>query len=243
MDSLRWVLLAIGALLISGIYFWDLYRSKRKPKRRSEVIFEQDISTDFHLNPNVEDGNDDALSNLNTIRASLEEETGNTNNNPAKESGTIEEPEQSKDKTSVEDDLIFLRIVATGEHEFKGLRILIATKKVEMKFGNMNIFHYYAHGDAHSEKPLFSLANMYEPGEFNLQEMDSFATKGLVVYMSLPTIMEANTSIDLLLEKSQEIAEQLEGELRDGRNQVLSKEKIQSIRDKAQRFEMQTMSG
>ncbi len=246
MDSLRWVLLGIGALLISGIYLLDLFRTKNTPKRRSEVIFNQDSSADFHLNPNVgadsESNADyvDALEDLNKIRTTLDEDENFLVQESDIPSNLTEEQEntgRNEQDSALKDDFIFLRIVAKEGHEFRGLKILIATKTTEMKFGNMNIFHHHGSGANYSDKPIFSLANMYEPGEFNLQEMESFSTEGLVVYMSLPSPLGADESLELMLKTSQRIAEQLEGELRDASNHVLDEEKIHALRDKVHRFE------
>ncbi len=146
-----------------------------------------------------------------------------------------EEPEHSEENIP-EDELIIMRITSKEDDEFKGLKLLTATKNVEMKFGNMNIFHHYGVGDMKTEKPLFSLANMYEPGEFNLQEMDSFTTKGIVLYMSLPTPIDAMSSFELMLNTCQRIADDLDGELKGERGELVDDAVIDSLREKVRRF-------
>ena len=263
MDSLRWVLLLLGALFVLGIYLYGTFRSKNQPKRRSEVIFNQDTSADFYSNPKGNDilDYDDVLGEAVQVREKTADILSEPNIEHESERGprisdeTLKqyESEESKDKDLEENlvkdkqteeeqneeqaiDVIMLRIVCKSEEEFRGLKILIATKDVDMKFGKMNIFHHYGVGELSSDAPLFSLANMYEPGEFKLEEMESFSTKGLVVYMPLPTPLPADMSFELMLNTAQRIAEQLDAELRDESNQTLDDNLIQAMRDKARRF-------
>ncbi len=254
MDSLRWVLLTIGALIVLGIYLWDFYANKRKPKRHTEVIFNPDPDSELPMTAFDDEPRDyiDAISGLNKI---LHEEENNKKEKS--DSQTVIRRGKISRKYNVDDDffgkplvndvlegeelppedeILILRVIAKEGKVFEGLKLLTATKNVEMKFGNMNIFHHYGVGQMKSDKPLFSLANMFEPGEFNLQEMDSFTTKGVVIYMSLPTSVDAIPGFELMLSTCQRLADELGGELRGMTNEALDDHVIQSMREKAQRF-------
>lgn len=272
MENLRWILLAIGALIVVGIYLWDYYNKKRIPRRRSEVIFNQDVDSDMPMTPYDDEPRDylDAISGLNKIlhtdepvepASELSDESSNSDTNkhmviPRSVSKKkydlsndffgeplIDDGEQESEQSSeveqdelVQDELIILRIVTSHEEGFKGLKLLTATKNVDMKFGNMNIFHHYGVGEIKSDKPIFSLANMYEPGEFNLQEMDNFTTKGIVIYMSFPTPIDSLSSFELMLNTCQRLADDLDGELKGARGETLDDVYIEQMRDKARQF-------
>lgn len=159
-----------------------------------------------------------------------------TNTNSDEEESIAPEETKQNEEAVPEDELIIMRITSKEGDEFKGLKLLTATKNVEMKFGNMNIFHHYGIGDMKTEKPLFSLANMYEPGEFSLQEMDSFTTRGIVLYMSIPTPFDTMSSFELMLNTCQRIADDLDGELKGERGELMDDAVIDSMREKVKRF-------
>ena len=126
--------------------------------------------------------------------------------------------------------------ITSSDEPFAGLKILTATKHLDMKFGHMNIFHHYGIRGMQSEKPVFSLANMFEPGEFNLQEMDAFSTKGLVAYMTLPAEVDPLDGFELMLSCCQRLADDLKGDLQGAGDGLLDDEKIEAMRDTARQF-------
>ena len=142
----------------------------------------------------------------------------------------------SEQASITEDELLMLVITPASKDNFSGLEILSATKAAGMKFGNMNIFHNYGVGDLKLEKPLFSLANLYEPGEFNLQDMEAFSTRGLILYMCLPTPVEPEIALELMLNTAQRIAESLNGMICDRLRRPLTDEELENMRDKLKRF-------
>lgn len=51
MDNLRWILLAIGCLIIAGIYFSEYLKRLRSPKRKVDRFFEQDDTAGLNMPP------------------------------------------------------------------------------------------------------------------------------------------------------------------------------------------------
>jgi len=144
-----------------------------------------------------------------------------------------------KGTSITEDELLMLVIAPENQDFFNGLDILSATKSAGMKFGKMNIFHNYGVGDLKLETPLFSLANLYEPGEFNLQEMGTFSTRGLIIYMCLPTPVESEIALELMLNTAQRIADSLGGRICDRFRKPLTDSELENMRDKLKRFQEQ----
>lgn len=140
--------------------------------------------------------------------------------------------------TSITEDELLMLVIAPGKQDFfNGLDILSATKSAGMKFGKMNIFHNYGAGDVKLETPLFSLANLYEPGEFNLQEMGAFSTRGLIIYMCLPAPVKPEIALELMLNTAHRITESLGGRLCDRFRKPLTDNELKNMRDKIKRFQ------
>ncbi len=132
------------------------------------------------------------------------------------------------------EDLLVLYITSPSHILFNGLSISKAADEVGMVYGHMNIFHHFGPGKLHSGQPLFSIANMYEPGSFDLGRMADLKTKGIAAFMYSPALIDASVVFELFLNTTQRIAELLGGEVRTSDNEVLNSATINSLRDKAE---------
>ena len=130
-------------------------------------------------------------------------------------------------------DILVLYITSPSHISFNGLSISKAADEVGMIYGHMNIFHHFGPGKMHSGQPLFSLANMHEPGSFDLGRMADLKTKGLAVFMYSPASIDASVVFELFLNTTQRIAELLGGKVRTSDNEILNNAAISSLREKA----------
>lgn len=140
-------------------------------------------------------------------------------------------------KEDIEPELIItLSIIARAETGFVGEKLLHCMLSRGLRFGDMNIFH--RHKNTSGEGPIqFSLANALKPGTFNLDDMSSFQTRGITLFMSLPGPKEPLKSYKLMLETAQHIAGELNGQLVDGSRSVLTQQTIQHFNEQIQDFE------
>ena len=130
--------------------------------------------------------------------------------------------------------LIMLYITSPAQTMFNGLSISKAADEVGMVYGHMNIFHHFGPGKLHSGQPLFSMANMFEPGSFDLGRMADLRTKGVVLFMYSPASIEATVVFELYLNTARRIAEYLNGELRMSDNNPLDNAGIEKLREHAE---------
>ncbi|MBI2800977.1 MAG: hypothetical protein HYX63_11970 [Gammaproteobacteria bacterium] len=120
--------------------------------------------------------------------------------------------------------------------EFTGSQIVRQVNAVGMRHGDPGVFHHYGAGDLSTEKPLFSLANMFEPGTFDLQRIESFTTAGLVMFLRLPAALDGAVAFELFLNTGQRLAEGLQASLFADQNTVLDSANIDRMRRVAARF-------
>lgn len=132
------------------------------------------------------------------------------------------------------DDLLVLYITSPSHISFNGLSISKAADEVGMIYGHMNIFHHFGPGKLHSGQPLFSLANMHEPGSFDLGRMSDLKTKGLAIFMYSPASIDASVVFELYLNTTQRLAKQLGGTVRTVDNTILDSASIKTLREKAE---------
>jgi cell division protein ZipA len=109
---------------------------------------------------------------------------------------------------------------------FDGQALLNTFEQREYTFGEMNIFH-----SMHNGKSVFSVAKMVEPGWFDPQNIESFATPGITFILQLPGPVAADTAFEVLLSEAYEIANELGGTLIDSDHSTLSKQSAQHMRE------------
>lgn len=131
-----------------------------------------------------------------------------------------------------EDNIITLYVTALPTMAFAGNDILDAINNVGLEYGEMNIFHHYGMGEMHSNQPLFSMADMFEPGNFDLDKLDDHHTRGLSLFLCLPVRVDAQVVFELMLNIAQRLAESLGGEIRGSDHKLINDEQIAEIRNK-----------
>ncbi|MEM7467862.1 MAG: cell division protein ZipA [Pseudomonadota bacterium] len=132
--------------------------------------------------------------------------------------------------------LITLYVLPPGEHAFVGESIVQGLNSVGLHYGDMDIFHHHGAGRLQTKEPLFSVANMLEPGTFDMQQIDRFTTPGLVFFLQLPTSLDGAVSFELFLNTAQRLTETLDGTLYANPRTPLDSTLIEEMRKVAADF-------
>jgi len=144
--------------------------------------------------------------------------------------------QDSEKQVEAPQEVLVIHIRAAKNEYFYGGDLLELILDNGLRFGAMDIFHRHAGEDG--EGPiLFSMANMVKPGVFDLHTFEEFSTVGLSFFLGLPTetgsYMQA---FDVMLSTAQDIAEKLQGELKDENRSVLTKQTIEHYRERIRDF-------
>ncbi|VAW89308.1 Cell division protein ZipA [hydrothermal vent metagenome] len=233
MDSLRISLIVIGIIILLALFFGSKLipkkRDSQQPGRKIPSLDEQtppdqsDQSDEWEVIPlkssdqssstpapaEVADATPvvtDDLKAESVLENSVEVTTA--------ESAPASEPSESNEKpatTPVMPTVIALHIVAK-EGEFVGAELVKAANLAAMRYGEMGIFHFLG---ATSGAVTFSMANMLEPGTFDLENLNGFTTPGVLLFMESEQQDELATSLGSMVKVAQSICEQLDGQLCD----------------------------
>ena len=125
--------------------------------------------------------------------------------------------------------IVQINIVARRGLKFSGGLVLRAVHDTEMEFGDMDIFHRFE-GQGVRRQAVFSMANMVEPGTFDLDNMDQTKTPGVTLFMRLPGPRDGIAAFSDMLFTAQRIATDLDGELQDSSHSSLTKQTVEHIR-------------
>jgi cell division protein ZipA len=128
--------------------------------------------------------------------------------------------------------IVALTVVARGKGMFRGKDIVQILEDKGLQYGEMDIYHAYSPGG----RPIFSVANIIEPGSFDIEMIDRFTTPGLALFLRLPGPAGGFAAFDAMLEVAQLLAGKLSGEIRDERRNVLTTQAIQQMRERILTF-------
>lgn len=126
--------------------------------------------------------------------------------------------------------IVTLFVVAREGNFFDGPDLVVATEKAGLEFGDMGIYHRLVDGKRELG-PIFSVANMLKPGNFDLARLDALHTPGVSFFMTLPAPMPALDAWDAMLPTAQRLAELLDGQVLDEERNALGRQRIAHIRD------------
>jgi cell division protein ZipA len=141
----------------------------------------------------------------------------------------------------VVEQVISILVTANDSQGFYGPQLLKLVEACGLVHGEMDIFHRFEDG-LRLGKNQFSMANMMEPGTFNLTQMDNLHTPGVVFFLGLPTAQNSMQAFDYMLETAQCLATNLGGKVLDEQRSVMRPQTIEHCRQQIREFERRHMS-
>lgn len=131
-------------------------------------------------------------------------------------------------------DVIALHVVAR-QSLFNGEDLLRSILAYGLRFGEMSIFHRHEQPTGQG-RILFSMAKAVEPGTFDLEAMTGEEIPGVSFFLSLPGINSIH-AYDIMVDTVKRLATDLNGEVLDEQQQVLTRQLIEHYRERVQEFE------
>lgn len=176
------------------------------------------------------------------------EAAGVTDFNQARESRRAAPASQSRATLSqpaertefVPSEVLVVNVMSRDGEMFRGSALLQVLTSAGLKHGDMNIFHRHLGND--SRGPIvFSVANILNPGTFDLQAMSSFRTPGVSLFLAMPAVISNREAFEDMLRTAQQLRSALDGELRDDRRSVMTAQTIEHYRQRIQDFELRKL--
>lgn len=137
------------------------------------------------------------------------------------------------------EELILINVLAPREQPFTGPQVVEALRANALRFGEMNIFHRV---DTATRVFQFSVANVIEPGTFDVAEIDDFRTPGLCFFLRLPGPESPLDAFEDMQRTARDVAQRLGGELKDERRSVLTAQTVEHYRSRVAEFCRRRMS-
>lgn len=142
--------------------------------------------------------------------------------------------------SQVEPEVLILNVRAPEDAPISGAALLPMLLTLGFKFGDQDIFH--RHVNSNGKGPvLFSLANMFKPGNFDIDNLETFTTRGVSLFMLLPIEGDPHQVFNMMHNAARKIADEFNAQVLDGRRSVLSKQGLQQYVEKIRDFERKRM--
>jgi cell division protein ZipA len=160
---------------------------------------------------------------------------------PAQTGAVRERKELPRLPRQLDPEVFMLNVVARSPQGFNGGDILHILLACDLRFGDMSFFHRNEH-EAGLGAIQFSVANMMQPGVFDLDEMSDMNTPGLVFFLTLPGPEDMMQAFDYMLETAQAVARNLQGDVLDESRSAMTSQTLEHSRQKIRDLERRMLT-
>jgi cell division protein ZipA len=232
MDGLRWSLLALGIVVIVGVW---LYGRRKQSGGLAETDQARREPT---FDPAISEVDEETATDIDPAYFSVDD--SNSGRQPADEPHVPEMPEgdeeAAEDTTEpVEQKIVTLRIIARGGSTFRGDELVLNLRGIGMRHGKFGIFHRYDGND--EDTPVFSAASLVEPGSFDLANIKEQEIPGISLFAVLPGPVDGVEAFDMLMAAARTLAQSLDGELLDESGSTLSIQRERYMREEVVQYQ------
>lgn len=233
------IILALIAIAAS-FFFMRQHNKQPKPNRRayarrirnSAVANEPEEEDALVVDPD----DSDSILGLKPEPAKQEALAVETTNEPVNRAPAKEQPTYQQEQAPRPVDLITLYLIAPPQKNYRGYELLQSLLSAGLRFGAMKIFHRYQ--DKNGKGPVwFSLAQIANPGTFEMSKMGGFNTPGLVLFLQLNGKSDHEQAFEEMILTARELQEELGGDLLDSGRKKLTMDKVNEYRNIVRRFE------
>lgn len=150
-------------------------------------------------------------------------------------------PPVGKLPRGVEPEVFMLNVVALSEEGLRGDDILQILLACDLRFGDMDFFHRHEF-EAGRGAIQFSVADMMQPGVFDIDTMSDMTTPGLVFFLTLPGPEDMMQAYDYMLETAQTVARNLGADVLDESRSVLTPQTKEHSRQQIRELERRMLA-
>ena len=188
-----------------------------------DIEDEQEATIDFNSVDADEDTPEIGLS------ATEGQSISNTPNveTPIKQNEPALEPEKQE---------VFMLFVDKSEGlPIDGAKLLPTLLTLGFKYGEMSLFHRHQNNSGQGDV-LFSLANMFNPGTFDIDAMEQLTTRGLTIFMTLPNAGDPLQTFNMMHNAAKKIAKEFNAVVLDDKRRPLDVSNVQSYVERIRNF-------
>ena len=164
--------------------------------------------------------------------ATLEAERAQLEIKLAQQSEVSRKTSPSDNNSSQTQDVLAMHLMASKGEIINGQMLLDAVLAVGFRFGGRKIFDRHLSEEGSGEV-LFSLANVANPGTFDLNTIADINTPGVSLFMQLDGLTDPVTAFDIMVDTVDRLVAQLHLHVLDEARSSMTKQTIDHYRQRA----------
>jgi len=261
-SELRWILLALSAVLLIGIWWWGVRRSRRSPGDAllresplsptvSDPTLGDEVAGARSADPESRDWGVPPFEPLSIRTADFDQVqlvdlqmsatpkpldvvlSMDSATPPASSTASMASPPVAPPNASASQRIVTVRVCAMNEAPWHGGDLLAALESHGLRFGRYKVFHR-THGDG---RTLFCAASLVEPGSFDIATMPAMQFRGVTLFAVLPGPADPLETVDTLIATAVDLADTLHGAVQDASGAPLSAQRAEALREDIARFQ------
>ena len=143
------------------------------------------------------------------------------------------QPQKSAEKPNTQpEEVLVIHLMASKGEKVAGQQLLDAVLSAGLRYGAMKIFHRHLSDDG-SGPVLFSMANLVNPGTFDLNTMSDLEVPGVTLFMALDDIEDPVDALNIMIEAVDSIVGDLQLNVMDESRSSMTRNTIDHYRQRA----------
>lgn len=154
---------------------------------------------------------------------------------PESDLGSTMEVVGKKPSAAQEPQIMIIHLMSEKDSFVRGSELLSTLLGAGLRFGDMGIFHFHRDGNG-SGPIIFSLANILNPGTFDLDVMTEMTTPGVTMFVNLHEVQHPEGAFNEMLSTAHVIAASLHLHILDESRSSMTPQTIDHNRQLARDF-------
>jgi len=143
------------------------------------------------------------------------------------------QPQKPAEKPNTQpEEVLVIHLMANKGEKVAGQQLLDAVLSAGLRYGAMKIFHRHLSDDG-SGPVLFSMANLVNPGTFDLNTMGDLEVPGVTLFMALDDIADPVDALNIMIEAVDSIVGDLQLNVMDESRSSMTRNTIEHYRQRA----------
>ena len=220
--ELRWILLGLGLLVVLGVFIGGLIKSRSRPSEtsRSDPVFwpeEPDTSVTATGSVQSQEGFVPGFEGGGgSPEAAVDETRSGSHADEQPDEPQPVEPQiapGTDDPVADTERVVSLRLIPGEGERLDAERTVRALREAGLQHGPYGIFHYCE--DRNVPESGFSVANLVEPGSFDLSNISGTTLPGITFFMVLPGSRDPVERFDKMIGMARDLCRSLDARLLD----------------------------